>query len=260
MGAQIAGAGTNTIVIDGVERLHGAHLRRAARPHRDRHLPGRRRHHRRPRGRASARAPDTLDAVLAKLEDAGAHINTGDDSIELDMRGRRPRAVNLTTAPYPAFPTDMQAQFTALNTRGRRRRRDHRDRVREPLHARAGTAAPRRRHPRRGQHRDRHAASTQMTGAPIMATDLRASASPGAGRAGGRRRHHGRPRLPHRSRLREHRRKARRTRRADPPPAVLSRGARRTARWIPACAGMTADRRAERRPTQFGVGCSPQAW
>src|SRR5699024_12502190 len=51
----------------------------------------------------------------SKLEDAGAHINCGDDWIELDMRGRRPKAVNVTTAPYPAFPTDMQAQFTALN-------------------------------------------------------------------------------------------------------------------------------------------------
>ncbi len=58
---------------------------------------------------------DLLDAVLLKLEEAGAHISTGEDSIELDMRGNRPKSVDITTAPYPAFPTDMQAQFTALN-------------------------------------------------------------------------------------------------------------------------------------------------
>ena len=63
----------------------------------------------------SAHGPKTLDAVLHKLEDAGAQVNTGEDWIEVDMRGRRPQAVDITTAPYPAFPTDMQAQFTALN-------------------------------------------------------------------------------------------------------------------------------------------------
>src|SRR5690606_3282928 len=65
--------------------------------------------------RARKARPRTLDAVLSKLEDCGAEISTGDDWIELDMRGNRPRAINVTTAPYPAFPTDMQAQFTALN-------------------------------------------------------------------------------------------------------------------------------------------------
>ena len=59
--------------------------------------------------------PGHLDAVRAKLEEAGATLSSGPDWIELDMRGRRPRAVNLRTAPYPAFPTDMQAQFVALN-------------------------------------------------------------------------------------------------------------------------------------------------
>ena len=58
---------------------------------------------------------DLLDAVLQKLREAGARIETGKDWIGLDMDGRRPRAVDLHTAPYPAFPTDMQAQFTALN-------------------------------------------------------------------------------------------------------------------------------------------------
>src|SRR3984885_6420309 len=56
-----------------------------------------------------------MDAVLSKLVEAGAKIETTDDTITLDMQGRRPKAVNLTTAPYPAFPTDMQAQFIALN-------------------------------------------------------------------------------------------------------------------------------------------------
>lgn len=58
---------------------------------------------------------DLLEAVLLKLEESGAHVNTGDGWIELDMRGQRPHCVNVKTAPYPAFPTDMQAQFTSLN-------------------------------------------------------------------------------------------------------------------------------------------------
>ena len=114
MGAKISGAGGPTLVIEGVERLEGCRydvlpdrietgtfLVAAA-------MTG---------GRVLAKRarPDTLDAVLVKLEEAGAHINTTPDSIEVDMNGRRPKAVNLTTAPYPAFPTDMQAQFVALN-------------------------------------------------------------------------------------------------------------------------------------------------
>jgi UDP-N-acetylglucosamine 1-carboxyvinyltransferase len=115
MGAKIGGAGTNTIVIDGVDRLHGAHY--DVLPDRIETgtflvagaITG---------GRVLAKRAraNTLDAVLAKLEECGAHINVMPDSIELDMQGRRPKAVSLTTAPYPAFPTDMQAQFTALNT------------------------------------------------------------------------------------------------------------------------------------------------
>jgi UDP-N-acetylglucosamine 1-carboxyvinyltransferase len=114
MGAKIEGAGTATLVIDGVESLSGTSydvlpdrietgtfLVAAA-------ITG---------GHVIAKQarPKTLEAVLGKLQDAGAEINTGEDWIELDMRGRRPRAVDVTTAPYPAFPTDMQAQFTALN-------------------------------------------------------------------------------------------------------------------------------------------------
>src|SRR5690606_39302786 len=59
-----------------------------------------------------------LEGVLLKLEEAGAHISTGKDWIGIDMKGNRPRAVSLKTAPYPAFPTDMQAQFTAMNAVG----------------------------------------------------------------------------------------------------------------------------------------------
>ena len=114
MGADITGHGTDTIVINGVEKLHGCHydvlpdrietgtfLVAAA-------ATG---------GKIRTRDtdPTTLDAVLQKLEEAGAEITTGEDWIELDMKGKRPKAVNITTAPYPAFPTDMQAQFAALN-------------------------------------------------------------------------------------------------------------------------------------------------
>lgn len=175
MGARIEGAGTSSIVIEGVERLGGTDyevlpdrietgtfLVAAA-------ITG---------GKVTAKhaRPKTLDAVLAKLEDAGAHISTGDDWIDLDMRGRRPQAVNITTAPYPAFPTDMQAQFTALNC------------VAEGVGVITETVF---------ENRFMHALELQrlgadirlegnaaiitgvnrMSGAPMMATDLRASAS-----------------------------------------------------------------------------------
>ena len=115
MGARIEGAGTDKIVIDGVERLNGAaydvlpdrieagtYLVAGA------ITSG--------KVRVKGTRTDFLDAVLGKLEEAGATIQTGDGWIELDMHGRRPRAVDIRTAPYPAFPTDMQAQFAALNT------------------------------------------------------------------------------------------------------------------------------------------------
>jgi len=114
MGAKIGGIGTTTLVIDGVERLHGTDYN--VLPDRIETgtflvagaiTSG--------RVRAKHTRPDLLKSVLSKLEEAGAHINCEDDAIELDMRGNRPRAVDVTTAPYPAFPTDMQAQFTALN-------------------------------------------------------------------------------------------------------------------------------------------------
>jgi UDP-N-acetylglucosamine 1-carboxyvinyltransferase len=114
MGAKVRGAGTDTITIEGVERLHGTrycvlpdrietgtYLVAAA-------ITG---------GRVTIKNtnPVQLDAVLNKLQEAGARISTGDDWIDLDMKGHRPRAVDIRTAPYPAFPTDMQAQFCALN-------------------------------------------------------------------------------------------------------------------------------------------------
>ena len=115
MGAKVSGQGTDTIVIDGVESLHGAsydvlpdrieagtYLVAGA-------ITG---------GRVRARGAraEHLDAVLAKLEEAGAVVTRGEDFVEVDMRGRRPKAVDIRTAPHPGFPTDMQAQFAALNT------------------------------------------------------------------------------------------------------------------------------------------------
>jgi UDP-N-acetylglucosamine 1-carboxyvinyltransferase len=114
MGAKIQGVGTDTLIVEGVERLHGTqysilpdrietgtYLVGAA-------MTG---------GRIKVKdtAPHLLDAVLLKLRDAGADTETGKDWISLDMHGQRPRAVDLRTAPYPAFPTDMQAQFCAMN-------------------------------------------------------------------------------------------------------------------------------------------------
>jgi UDP-N-acetylglucosamine 1-carboxyvinyltransferase len=174
MGAKIEGEGSNTMVIHGVERLHGCHY--DVLPDRIETgtfliagaITGGRVRTRRVR-------PTTLDAVLAKLEDTGAQITTGEDWIELDMHGHRPRAISLTTAPYPAFPTDMQAQFTALNC------------VAEGVGVITETVF---------ENRFMHVHELQrlgadirlegntaivqgvghMSGAPIMATDLRASA------------------------------------------------------------------------------------
>lgn len=114
MGARIRGAGSSTIRVEGVQALKGAtyavlpdrietgtYLVAAA-------MTG---------GRVRARRTDpaSLEAVLIKLAEAGARVSTGEDWIEIDMQGRRPKAVNIRTMPYPAFPTDMQAQFCAMN-------------------------------------------------------------------------------------------------------------------------------------------------
>ena len=114
MGAQITGAGSDTIRIQGVEKLSGCHYRVMP----DRIETGSflvAAAVTRGQIRCTAADPSTLESVLAKLEDAGAKITTGEDWIELDMQGKRPDAVNIKTMPYPGFPTDMQAQFCVLN-------------------------------------------------------------------------------------------------------------------------------------------------
>ncbi|WP_421186079.1 UDP-N-acetylglucosamine 1-carboxyvinyltransferase [Aeromonas hydrophila] len=114
LGAKIQGAGTDTLIIDGVERLHGGSY--SVQPDRietgtflvGAAVTG---------GKITCRNtdPTLLEAVLVKLEEAGALIEKGEDWITLDMTGRTLKPVTIKTAPYPAFPTDMQAQFTVLN-------------------------------------------------------------------------------------------------------------------------------------------------
>jgi len=175
MGAKISGAGTSAITIEGVERLRGVHynvlpdrieagtyLVAAA-------ISG---------GRIKIKdvQPAALDAVLAKLREAGAEIETGEDWISLDMQGRRPKAVSVHTAPYPAFPTDMQAQFTALNAvaegtsvitetvfENRFMHVQELERMGAEIRLEGNTAIV--------------SGVERLTGAPVMATDLRASAS-----------------------------------------------------------------------------------
>jgi UDP-N-acetylglucosamine 1-carboxyvinyltransferase len=175
MGAKIRGAGTDTIVIDGVERLSGAsydvlpdrietgtYLVAGA-------ITG-------GRVRVKGTRPDHLDAVVAKLREAGATVEMGDSWISLDMRGQRPRAIDIRTAPYPAFPTDMQAQFAALNTvadgvgavtetifENRFMHMLEMRRLGADIRIEGSTAIIR--------------GVPKLTAAPVMATDLRASAS-----------------------------------------------------------------------------------
>jgi UDP-N-acetylglucosamine 1-carboxyvinyltransferase len=175
MGAKISGAGTDTITIEGVERLAGTkycvlpdrietgtYLVAAA-------ITG---------GRVKLKdtRPDIMDAVLQTLREAGAEIKVGENWIELDMHGRRPLAVNVHTAPYPAFPTDMQAQFTALNAvaegtgtitetvfENRFMHVQEMQRMGANIRVEGNTAIS--------------GGVQRLTGAPVMATDLRASAS-----------------------------------------------------------------------------------
>ncbi len=175
MGAKIEGAGTDTLHIDGVDSLTGCHydvlpdrietgtyLVAAA-------ITG-------GRVRIKDTRPDLLEAVLLKLVEAGAEISTGDDWIELDMQGRRPTAVKVRTAPYPAFPTDMQAQFTALNAvaegtgvitetifENRFMHVHELQRMGSDIQVEGNTAVSR--------------GVPRLRAAPLMATDLRASAS-----------------------------------------------------------------------------------
>ncbi|MCU0754345.1 MAG: UDP-N-acetylglucosamine 1-carboxyvinyltransferase [Xanthomonadales bacterium] len=174
LGAKVFGAGGNTIVVEGVERLSGgSHQVVADRIETGTYLvagaiTG---------GRVTTRAtdPGLLDAVLVKLEEAGAEVSTTADSITVDMRGRRPKAVSLTTAPYPGFPTDMQAQLLALNTiaegtgtvvetifENRFMHVQELARLGADISIHGHTATVR--------------GVPTLTGAPVMATDLRASA------------------------------------------------------------------------------------
>ena len=113
-GADVQGAGSNTITINGVDKMHGGYYKVMP----DRIETGTYLAAAAATGgkvRTTQTDPSTMGAVLLKLEETGAIITQGDDWIELDMQGKRPKAVSLTTAPYPAFPTDMQAQLTAVN-------------------------------------------------------------------------------------------------------------------------------------------------
>jgi len=175
MGARIEGAGTATIQVDGVEELKGVdfgvmpdriesgtYLVAAA-------VTG---------GRITIRKtiPETLDAVLQKLHDAGAEIEVGPDWISLEMQGRRPEAVDVSTAPYPGFPTDMQAQFCVLNAiatgSGTITETIFENRFQHALELqRLGADIT-----MRGNTLVIHGVES-LAGAPVMATDLRASAS-----------------------------------------------------------------------------------
>jgi UDP-N-acetylglucosamine 1-carboxyvinyltransferase len=175
MGARVKGAGTDEITIEGVDRLGGGYhnvipdrietgtyLVAAAMT----------------RGSIRMRnaQPNLLEAVLDKLREAGAHIETGPDWVTLDMKGKRPKAVNVRTAPYPAFPTDMQAQFVAMNAiatgtgivtetvfENRFMHVQELQRMGADIEMEGNTAVVR--------------GVDQLHGAPVMATDLRASAS-----------------------------------------------------------------------------------
>jgi len=175
MGATIEGAGTSRIVVHGVERLQGCtHAVVADRIEAGTFLvaaamTG---------GRimATHARPDTMDAVLDKLREAGASIDIDGDCITLDMGGKRPSAVNFTTAPHPSFPTDMQAQFMAMNCvadgvgvinetifENRFMHVNELVRLGADIRVDGHTAVVR--------------GVAQLSGAPVMATDLRASAS-----------------------------------------------------------------------------------
>lgn len=177
MGAKITGIGTSILEIDGVERLGtenlhydvlpdrieaGTYLVAAAITRGDIKL--------------NRIQPELLDAVLDKLTEAGAKITTGKDWIKLDMQGMRPKAVSLRTAPFPAFPTDMQAQFTAMNAiaegvstitetvfENRFMHVQEMQRMGANIKLESNTAIC--------------SGVNNLTGAPVMATDLRASAS-----------------------------------------------------------------------------------
>jgi len=175
MGAKVRGAGTDTITIEGVERLQGTEYSV---------LPDRIE-----TGtflvaaamtsgwvRVKSTAPHLLDSVIGKLREAGAEVEAGDDWISLDMTGRRPQAINVRTAPYPAFPTDMQAQMCALNAIaegvGTVTETVFENRFMHVLEIQRMGADV-----RLEGHMAISNGVPHLTGAPVMATDLRASAS-----------------------------------------------------------------------------------
>jgi UDP-N-acetylglucosamine 1-carboxyvinyltransferase len=175
MGARIKGHGTDKIVVEGVKRLGGCEYRV---------LPDRIETGTFlvaaaiTRGHVKVRRtdPTLLDAVTRKLEEAGARIAVGPDWMELDMRGKRPKALNIRTAPYPAFPTDMQAQFCALNAvaegTGTIVETIFENRFMHVLEMqRMGARFTLEGHTAISEGIER------LTAAPVMATDLRASAS-----------------------------------------------------------------------------------
>jgi UDP-N-acetylglucosamine 1-carboxyvinyltransferase len=175
MGARIVGAGTGTLVIDGVERLHGADYRVLP----DRIEAGTYLVAGAITGgvvRVKDVRPEHLESILAKLREAGATINIGDDWVEVDMQGGTLKAVGLRTAPYPAFPTDMQAQFSALNAvaegTGTITETIFENRFMHVLEMQRMGADF-----RLEGHTAISQGVKQLTGAPVMATDLRASAS-----------------------------------------------------------------------------------
>ena len=177
MGAKISGIDTDILIIEGVTRLDAKNIHYDILPDRietGTYLVAAAI----TRGKVKLKdtRPDTLDAVLDKLKEAGAEITTGKDWIELDMHGKQPKAVSVRTAPYPAFPTDMQAQFTAMNAvsegvgtitetvfENRFMHVQEMQRMGADIQLESNTAICK--------------GARHLTGAPVMATDLRASAS-----------------------------------------------------------------------------------
>lgn len=175
LGAKITGAGTDHVVIEGVERLGGgSHTVVPDRIETGTFLIAAAVS----RGKILCRnaKPDTLDAVLAKLREAGAEIETGDDWISLDMKGQRAKAVTFRTAPHPGFPTDMQAQFSLLNLVA-----EGSGMITETIFENRFMHIPEL--IRMGAHAEIESNSVlchgveKLSGAQVMATDLRASAS-----------------------------------------------------------------------------------
>lgn len=177
MGAKIKGIGTDILEIEGVEKLGTTSIHYDVMPDRIETgtylvaaaITG-------GRIKTKSTCPKALDAVLDKLREAGAEVTTGEDWIELDMHGKRPKAVSVRTAPYPAFPTDMQAQFTAMNSiadgvslitetifENRFMHVQEMQRMGADIKLESNTAIC--------------TGVKQLKAAPVMATDLRASAS-----------------------------------------------------------------------------------